>query len=114
MTTNAIIGKNLKSYREINGFTQDSIANLLNVKREMISYYESGAREIPFNTLNTLSDLFEIELADFYEENDLVAKQNMAIAFRKDCFDDNDLDAIAQFKGIVKSYIKLNKLLETV
>jgi transcriptional regulator with XRE-family HTH domain len=114
MASDITIGKNIKSYREINGFTQDTVANFLGVKREMISYYENGTREIPFEVLTRLSDLYGVEMADFFEEDENLVKENIACAFRTEGFEDSDLETIADFKAIVKNYLKMNHLLETV
>lgn len=111
MTPDSIIGRNIKSYRLINGFSQDTIASFLGIKRETISYYENGLREIPFDVLSRLSDLYGVDLADFYEENENQLNENVACAFRTDGFEKEDLETIADFKGIVKSYLKMNDLL---
>ncbi|MDP4184236.1 MAG: helix-turn-helix transcriptional regulator [Bacteroidota bacterium] len=111
MISDITIGKNIKLYREINGFTQDAIAKFLDIKREMISYYENGLREIPFEILSRLSDLYGVDLADFYEENESVVKENVACAFRTNGFDNEDLESIAKFKAVVKNYLKMNNLL---
>ena len=111
MTPDTIIGRNIKLYRLINGFTQDAVANFLGIKREMISYYESGSREIPFDVLNRLSNLYGVDLADFYEEDENQLKENVACAFRTNGFESEDLETIAHFKAVVKSYLKMNNLL---
>jgi len=114
MTTDITIGKNIKSYREINGFTQDVVANFLGVKREMISYYENGAREVPLEILLRLCDLYGIDMEDIYEEDLNVVRENVICAFRTDGVESGDLDAISQFKAIVKNYIKINKLISSI
>ncbi|HEY4786904.1 MAG TPA: helix-turn-helix transcriptional regulator [Bacteroidales bacterium] len=114
MTPDKIIGKNIKAYREINGFSQDAVANFLTIKREMISYYENGTREIPFEILNRLSDLYGVDMAEFYEEDEKSVKENVACAFRIDGTEEADLEAIAHFKAVVKNYLKMNNLLATV
>jgi transcriptional regulator with XRE-family HTH domain len=111
MTPDTIIGRNVKSYRVINGFTQEAIANFLDIKREMISYYENGSREVPFDVLTRLSDLYGVDLADFYEEDEIQLKENVACAFRTDGFESEDLETIALFKAVVKNYLKMNNLL---
>ena len=114
MTQGSFIGKNIKAYRDINRFSQDTVANFLGVKREMMSYYENGSREIPFEVLNRLSDLYGVELSDFYEEDENLVKENVACAFRTDGLEMADLETIADFKAIVKNYLKMNHLLATV
>jgi len=114
MTTDNFIGRNIKAYRDINGFSQETVANFLDVKREMISYYENGSREIPFDVLTRLSDLYGVELSDFYEEDENLVKENVACAFRTDGLEKADLETIADFKAVVKNYLKMNNLLATV
>lgn len=111
MTPDTLIGRNVKSYRVINGFTQEAIANFLGIKREMISYYENGSREIPFDVLTRLSDLYGVDLVDFYEEDEIQLKENITCAFRTDGFECEDLETIAHFKAVVKNYLKMNNLL---
>lgn len=110
MKPNEIIGRNIKTHREINGFTQDVVSKFLGIKRELISYYETGAREIPFITLEKLSELYGVDLDAFYEEDDKLVKENALIAFRTEGLEKEDLEAISQFKVIVKNYLKMNKL----
>lgn len=114
MTPDNIIGKNIKAYRETNSFTQDTVANFLGIKREMISYYENGTREVPFDVLTRLSDLYGVDMADFYIEDENLVKENVACAFRTAGVENGDLETIAQFKAVVKNYLKMNKLLATV
>ncbi len=111
MTPDTIIGRNIQSYRVNNGFTQETIANFLGIKRELISYYENGSREVPFNVLDRLCDLYGVDLENFYEEDESKLKENIAIAFRTDGFENKDLETIADFKAIVKNYLKMNNLL---
>ena len=114
MATDNFIGKNIKAYRDINGFSQDTVANFLGVKREMMSYYENGSREIPFEVLTRLSDLYGVDLLDFYEEDENLVKENLACAFRTDGLEKVDMETIADFKAVVKNYLKMNNLLATV
>lgn len=114
MTPDIIIGKNIKSYREINGFTQDTVANFLGIKREMISYYENGTREVPFEVLNRLSDLYGVDMADIFEEDEVLTKEKVVCAFRTEGFDSADLETMAQFKAVVKNYLKMNHLFVTL
>lgn len=113
MTTDKIIGRNIKFYRENGGFSQENVASFLKVKREMISYYETGTREVPLEILDRLSDLFGIDVAGFLEEDEKEVKENLICAFRTDGIAENDLESIAQFKAIVKNYLKLTKLMHS-
>lgn len=49
----------LRDLREDNDLTQTHIAKLLNIKQNTYSQYESGARQIPIDTL--------VKLCEFYD-----------------------------------------------
>lgn len=104
-----IIGKNIKSYRKALGFTQNDLAKFLEVSGPMITYYEQGTRDVNMGNLQKLADLFNIELADLLEENEHVISLNHAVAFKKNSLTNEDLNAIAEFRKIVKNYIKLSE-----
>ena len=52
--------KNLRKYREINGYTQGEIAHILQTRQEQYSKYELGKREIPVHHLITLAMLYSV------------------------------------------------------
>ncbi|MFK5883491.1 MAG: helix-turn-helix transcriptional regulator [Candidatus Izemoplasma sp.] len=104
-----IIGKNIKSYRKALGFTQNDLAKFLKVSSPMITYFEQGTREVNMENLQTLADLFNIEFSDLLEENEHIINLNSAVAFKKDSLTKKDLSAIAEFRKIVKNYIKLSE-----
>jgi transcriptional regulator with XRE-family HTH domain len=111
MEPNAIIGRNVKSYREKLHYTQDAIANFLGVKRELISYYENGKREIDLIKLEKLADLFNIELQNLISEDSAVKELDFAIAFRTEGLDDSDLTKISEFQKIIMNFTKMQALL---
>lgn len=106
-TTTGLVVKGL---REKYGYTQDKVANYLGIKREMISFYENEGREIPLDVLENLSDLFGVELDVFFIDNVDEALAEIVFAFRKDDFDNDDMDNMAAFGKIVKNYLKINNL----
>lgn len=101
------IGKNIKSFREKMGLSQDELAKFLKVQREMVSYYETGVREVPVENLKKLADLFGVEMYDLIEQDELASKANVAFAFRAQGLSDHDLGVISDFKRVVMNYIKL-------
>lgn len=107
-----IVGDNLKSWRNKIGYNQDDLADYLGIKRENISYYETGEREIPINHLEKLGDLFGIEPEMFFNENKEIIETELAFAFRNtEKLSADSLRNIALFKKIVKNYIMMqNKL----
>jgi len=108
MTTT--IGKNLKHFRETNGFTQESAAHYLDIERGTLSNYELDAREAPMNILIKLSNLYGVDLSDIMEEDEEKVKGAMLCAFRLEGVSCDDMRAIASFKDIVKSYLKMKSL----
>jgi transcriptional regulator with XRE-family HTH domain len=108
-----VISQNLKILRERNKLTQDNIAKYLGVKREQISYYENGERRIPVEYLNKLANLFEVKLTDFLEEDPRIINSNAMLAFRANELIAEDLTQIADFRKIVKNYLKILKILES-
>lgn len=104
-----IIGKNIKAYRERLGLNQQHLADFLKVKREVISYYESGARVVPIEAITKLADFFGIEMIDLLEENSDMQKANIAFAFRAEDLKPKDFENISTFRRIAKNYLKLVK-----
>ena len=110
MTIGQIIGKNIIEYRTKLGYTQDHIANYLGTERSIISKYENNEREISMLYLNKLGDLFGIDLEDLIEENSAKKTANLAFAFRSDGIDMEDMESIASFQKVVKSYLKMKDI----
>ena len=100
----------IKGLRDKYEYTQDKVAEFLGVKREMISFYENGEREVPLEILEKLSDLFGVDLDVFFVENVDEALAQVVFAFRKNDMGNEDMDAMAAFGKIVKNYLKINNL----
>ena len=107
-----IIAKNIRMLREANRFTQDNVAKFLGIGRSAYSNYELGTREIPLDILERLTDLYGVDLYLLFEGNEAAVKNMLVTAFRIDDLSQEDLNAIAVFKRIVKNYIKLDMLLQ--
>ena len=106
----ATTGLVIKGLRERYGYTQEKLASFLEVKREMISFYENNEREVPLDVLEKLSDLFGIELSVFFSETVEEAMAEVVFAFRKDSVTESDMEKLSEFGKIVKNYIKINRL----
>lgn len=79
------IGKNLQRLRKRNGFSQEMVANKLQVmglpvSREIVSQMELGRYSIRISVLLALSELYQVEVGEFFQgiswqsDNDLSAK----------------------------------------
>jgi transcriptional regulator with XRE-family HTH domain len=64
-----IIRAKIPLLRKRLGFTQDEIAEKLNISRSTYAYYESKAPKIPPEILNQLAVIFNIEPEDFLPPN---------------------------------------------
>ncbi len=106
------IGNKISLLREKLGYTQFAIAEFLNIKREMLSYYETGSREIPIDILEKLSVLYGVDLECLIESDKKIDAACLAFAFRADNIENNDLHAIAHFKEIVMNYLKMDSYSE--
>ena len=102
-TVNQIVGENMKKIRELSGFTQEQVAKLIGIER-------SAYREAPYNILESISNLFGCEPFILFEDNIHVDNEIMATAFRISDIEENDLKEIANFKDIVKSYLKMERI----
>jgi transcriptional regulator with XRE-family HTH domain len=104
-----ILAKNLKDLRIKSGLNQDQLAEYLDIKRELISYYENNRRSVPVDVISKYAQLFGLDEYDLYEEDNAINKLNMAFAFRASELSAEDLKAIAGFKKIALNYLKIKK-----
>ncbi|MFM8914227.1 MAG: helix-turn-helix domain-containing protein, partial [Flammeovirgaceae bacterium] len=110
MNLNEIIGKNLAALREKRGLSQEEVAMYLDVKRPVISYYETAEREIPLLHLEKLADLFCVEVADLTaEEPTPEHPQSLAFAFRTVGLSAEDIKICVSFQMFLKIFLKLKR-----
>ncbi len=107
---NTIIGKNLKQLREFNKFSQEQVSDFLGIKRSTCSNDESGDREAPLEVLEKISHSYGCDLYVLFDENEASFQDLLVCTFRVDDLSNSDLNEIANFKDIVKSYLKMNRL----
>lgn len=105
------IGKRLRTVRESTGFTQGQVAKYLGVKREIISYIETGARPVSTLMLQKLADLYGYKFSYFVDESVKEEGPQVSMAFRVSDLSDSDLPIIAQVKKIALNLDSLYKLL---
>lgn len=99
--------KRLKDLREKNGLTQEEVAKIMGVKREVISYYENGKREIPITNLQKLLSFLGIELDDFKREN---YERKIQVAYRKENISDKNFEQVIWLNRFVMNLSKIKKL----
>jgi len=66
------VGLRLKLLRENCGYTQQQIANVLNIDRSTYAYYETGKTFPDINTFFALARIFNVDILDILEPEDPV------------------------------------------
>lgn len=107
----SIIGRNLKSLREANGYTQEQLSDYLGIRRSAYANYEAGDREAPLEVLEKAADLFGCELSLLFEEDETAVANMLVCAFRADDLNVEDMREVAAFKSIVMNYLKMERML---
>ena len=110
MNERAIISKNIKRMREACRFTQEQVSQFLGIGRSAYSNYETGDRELPLEVMEKLADLYGCDLFLLYEEDADIVKNMLTTAFRVDNLSADDMKQIADFKAVVKNYLKMDLL----
>jgi transcriptional regulator with XRE-family HTH domain len=64
-----IVGSKIKSYREENGMTQQSLADLCEMEKANISRIERGCTNLTLKTLYKLSVSLNVEIKDLVDIN---------------------------------------------
>ena len=103
----AFIGKNIKLFREKSGVSQEDIANYCGIKREILSYYENGKREVSLLHLDKIAEFLNIDMDIFFEENPVEIRSDLALSFRANEITPSDRNQIVYFKKVVKNYLKM-------
>lgn len=60
------LGARLKYLRKLDNITQLELANSLGIAKSTISMYENGQREPDFETLEAISDFFNVDIRSFF------------------------------------------------
>ena len=66
---NLVIGNNIKMLRKANKLTQYELSEKLNYSNKAISRWESGDVTPDIQTLNKLSEIFNVPISKLFEEN---------------------------------------------
>ncbi|MHB1684836.1 MAG: helix-turn-helix domain-containing protein [Bacilli bacterium] len=109
--TYGIIGERIKKARSNSGFTQQQIADYIGIKRESISYFENGQREIDMLTLQKISDLCGYSMSYFVSPENVSDVPQVSAAFRTQDLSTDDLEVLAWAKRFAKNLSSINKIL---
>ena len=65
-----IIGRNLKKYRLLKGYTQRSLSEALNLSESFIAKLESRTNQtISIDTLLMIAEFLDVEITVFFDKN---------------------------------------------
>lgn len=59
-----LLGKNIKKYREARGFSQEFLAEKVDLSREYITRVENGQKFISLRKLFALADVLDVKFFD--------------------------------------------------
>lgn len=100
-------GKRFKEIRSIHGYTQEQVANFLQMDRTMIAKFEKGERALGLSALEKACGLFGCTLREL-ESNEPYSP--LTLAFRAKELTQEDMDAVARIQKLVLNTQKMKKL----
>ena len=103
-----MLQENIRSLRNKFGYTQEQVAEYLNISAAAVTQYETGARVVPAATVSKLALLFNVEEYELYQEEPQQQHILSAFAFRASELQPDDLKSISEFKKIVLNYFHLS------
>ncbi|WKV09424.1 helix-turn-helix transcriptional regulator [Thermoanaerobacterium sp. CMT5567-10] len=109
MSVYKAIGEKLKEVREKNGYTQTEVEKAIGIKRELLSYYENGRREIDIATLEKLASFYGYSIEYFIKN---IEEHDIVLAFRTDGLTEEDIEVVGWAKNFVNNLYQMEKLLE--
>lgn len=106
MDIKKIFGERLKNLRETTGLSQNKLAEILNISRVSLSYYENGERTPDIEILDKVSKYFKVTCDYLLGSTDNKSKENI-FASEKIGLSDN---AIAKLNNVPSEL--LSKIIE--
>lgn len=113
-----MIYENLRKIREEKGYTQNDVAEILNIKRQQYQLYESGKREIPSRFVKQLAAVYKVSAdcilgANYDEEieapiEELIEKAIHNYEELEEMYDNTDNEDFKKELGVMIGKIKSN------
>jgi transcriptional regulator with XRE-family HTH domain len=100
-------GNNLRILREKFHYTHEDIAKYLGIERGAYANYDCGSREMPYELMLKICELYGLSLADLFEEDAAKLDDGLICCFRTDSLDEQDQKEIFRFKNVIRNYLKL-------
>lgn len=69
---NLIVGKSIKAFRSHNGWSQQFIANRLNISIPALSKIETGVTDVNLSRLEQIAHILEVDIVNLISENNKI------------------------------------------
>jgi len=102
-----IIGKRIQEKRKSNGWTQEQLAEKLQVTVGYISQIERGITKVNLEMLGKLSNLYDCNVANLISDSNSESAQYMNSEFSS-LIDGLDSNEKRMFKNMLESYVAEN------
>jgi len=102
-----IVSENLKRFRQSSDYNQLHVAEYLEIDRGAYANYESGAREMPYELIQKVCELYGIAISSLFEEDFSKIENEIFCAFRLKNPAKEDVEEMSHFKNVVRNYLKM-------
>lgn len=106
MDTTAPLGRTLRGARESIGKTQDEVSADTGIPRELISYWETGARQPSMHHICRLADYYGLNVSLLLDPN----APDIKVAFRSNYLSDHDREVIYWARKVLSDFWALKSL----
>ena len=97
------LGSNLSYYRRLAGYTQQQVAEMLNLNRTTYTKYETGASEPSIEILKRIAETFDVEVGDLLNES----PEEFSFSVYDSAFEKEDIKK--ELKVLCKDYSQLSR-----
>lgn len=104
-------GERFKEIRSTHGYTQEQLANFLQIDRTLLAKFEKGERSLGVSVLEKACGLFGCSLLELESDKTYAP---LAVAFRAKELTIDDMEAVSKIQKLVLNTQKMKKLEEKV
>ena len=97
------IGKRIAELRTKNDISQQALADLLFVSRDLVSKWENGMRRPDYQTIERIAEVFRISVDSLIEKKDLIFEE------LSDCFPEGSELSEERLTAVLNSFLRKSK-----
>ena len=97
------VGKRIAELRAANDMSQQTLADLLFVSRDLVSKWENGLRRPDYQTIERIAEVFRISVDSLIEKRDLVFEE------LSDCFPEGSELSEERLTAVLNSFLRKSK-----